>query len=137
MVLEPVKNVGSIQKQSIQTSAKETKSSLDVKEVNLEETVKRVEESEAVKVDDQTNAANSQNDWQQNQEQIKKALEKIHKSLPNSEAIFSIHDGTNRVTIKIIDKETKEVIKEYPPEKTLDMITKVWELAGMMVDEKR
>ena len=31
----------------------------------------------------------------------------------------------------------KEVIKEYPPEKTLDMIAKVWEMAGIMVDEKR
>jgi len=29
------------------------------------------------------------------------------------------------------------VIKEYPPEKTLDMIQKLWEMAGLMVDEKR
>ena len=34
-------------------------------------------------------------------------------------------------------KKTKEVIKEFPPEKTLDMIAKVWEMAGLMVDEKR
>ena len=34
-------------------------------------------------------------------------------------------------------KESKEVIKEFPPEKTLDMIAKVWEMAGLMVDEKR
>jgi flagellar protein FlaG len=39
--------------------------------------------------------------------------------------------------IKIIDKDTKEVIKELPPEETLDMIAKVWELAGIFVDEKR
>jgi flagellar protein FlaG len=55
----------------------------------------------------------------------------------NSEAIFGIHEATNRVTIKLVDKETKEVIKELPPEKTLDMIAKVWELAGLLVDEKR
>ena len=54
----------------------------------------------------------------------------------NSEAIFGIHDKTNRVMIKIIDKDTKKVIREYPPEKTLDMIAKVWEMAGLMVDEK-
>ncbi|MFR5116308.1 MAG: flagellar protein FlaG [Eubacterium sp.] len=40
------------------------------------------------------------------------------------------------VTIKIIDKDTKKVLKEIPPEKTLDMIAKVWELAGLMVMEK-
>ena len=51
--------------------------------------------------------------------------------------MFGIHEGTNRVTIKIVDKDTKKVLKEFPPEKTLDMIEKVWEMAGLMVDEKR
>lgn len=69
--------------------------------------------------------------------QIKRAIEEINKRANNSEAIFGIHDATNRVTIKIVDKETKEVLKEYPPEQTLDMIAKVWEMAGLMVDEKR
>lgn len=84
----------------------------------------------------------SQNDGSDNQvtvqnEKIKKAVEDINKKSSNSEAIFGIHDATNRVTIKIIDKTTRDVIKEFPPEKTLDMIAKVWEMAGLMVDEKR
>ena len=71
-------------------------------------------------------------------EQIKKAVEKLNKNMmSHSEAVFGIHEATNRVTIKIIDKDTKKVIKELPPEKTLDMIAKVWELAGILVDEKR
>jgi flagellar protein FlaG len=68
--------------------------------------------------------------------QIKKAVDEINKKVQNSEAIFGIHDATNRVTIKIIDKDTKKVLKEYPPEKTLDMIAKVWEVAGLLVDQK-
>ena len=79
---------------------------------------------------------NEQNSQQQN-EQIRKAVEQINKKMGNSEAVFGIHDETNRVTIKIVDKKTKEVIKELPPEKTLDMIAKAWELAGILVDEKR
>lgn len=71
------------------------------------------------------------------QEQMKKAVENINKNMSNSEAVFGFHEETNRVTIKIVDKDTKEVIKELPPEKTLDMIAKAWELAGLMVDEKR
>ena len=74
---------------------------------------------------------------QPNNEQIKKAVETMSKKMSNSEAVFGIHEGTNRVTIKIIDKDSKEVIRELPPEKTLDMIAKVWELAGIMVDERR
>ena len=68
---------------------------------------------------------------------IKKAVEEINKKAKNSSAVFGIHEGTNRVTIKLVDKQTKEVIKELPPEKTLDMISRVWEMAGLMVDEKR
>lgn len=70
-------------------------------------------------------------------EQIRKAVEQLNKKIGNSEAIFGIHEATNRVTIKIVDKDTKEVIKELPPEKTLDMIAKVWDMAGILVDEKR
>lgn len=68
--------------------------------------------------------------------QIRKAVDEINKKAHNSEAVFGIHDATNRVTIKIVDKDTKKVLKEYPPEKTLDMITKVWEMAGLLVDQK-
>ena len=74
---------------------------------------------------------------QAEESKIKKAIEEIKKKANNSEAVFGIHEGTNRVTIKIVDKQTKETIKEFPPEKTLDMISRVWEMAGLMVDEKR
>ncbi len=70
-------------------------------------------------------------------EKIKKAVDEINKNSRNQEAVFGIHEKTNRVTIKIVDKETKKVIKEFPPEKTLDMIAKAWEMAGIMVDERR
>ena len=68
--------------------------------------------------------------------QIRKAVDEINKKAHNSEAVFGIHDATNRVTIKIVDKDTKKVLKEYPPEKTLDMIAKVWEMAGVLVEKK-
>ena len=74
---------------------------------------------------------------EQTQAKIKKAVEEINKKANSSEAVFGIHEETNRVTIKIVDKQTKEVIKEFPPDKTLDMISRVWEMAGLMVDEKR
>jgi flagellar protein FlaG len=69
-------------------------------------------------------------------EKIKKALENIEAQLPNSVVKFGIHEETNRVTIKLVDKDTDEVIKEFPPEKTLDMIAKCMEIAGVLVDEK-
>ncbi|MCR5785751.1 MAG: flagellar protein FlaG [Eubacterium sp.] len=70
-------------------------------------------------------------------EVLKKAVEDINKNAGNSEAQFAVHEETNRIMIKIVDKSTKEVIKEFPPEKTLDLIAKAWELAGLTVDERR
>lgn len=84
-----------------------------------------------------------QNEFQNGQqkepsnEQIRKAVEDINKKASYSDVQFGVHEGTNRITIKIVDRETKKVIKELPPEKTLDMIAKAWELAGILVDEKR
>ncbi len=75
---------------------------------------------------------------QEDNEKIMKAISDMTKNVKsNAEAVFGIHDKTNRVTIKMVDKDTKKVIKEFPPEETLDMIAKVWEIAGIMVDEKR
>lgn len=81
---------------------------------------------------------NNQDNQQRTNEQIRKAVDEMNKKIiNNSEVQFGIHEGTNRVTIKIIDRDTKKVIKELPPEKTLDMIAKAWEMAGILVDEKR
>ncbi|MCR5674554.1 MAG: flagellar protein FlaG [Lachnospiraceae bacterium] len=98
-------------------------------------TIAPVQEAEAG--GKQQQQLNEQQQEAQN-ERIKEAISKINKNINgNEEAVFGIHEGTNRVTIKMVDKETKKVVKEFPPDKTLDMIAKVWELAGIMVDEKR
>ncbi len=68
---------------------------------------------------------------------LKEAIDKINNAQGNAEAVFGIHEGTNRVIIKMVDKETRKVIKEFPAEETLDLLAKAWELAGIMVDEKR
>ena len=39
--------------------------------------------------------------------------------------------------VKVIDKDTDEIIREIPSEKVLDMVAKMWELNGLLVDEKR
>lgn len=102
----------------------------------LDATTLKVATSEKAESQGQDGSGSAANQQSTN-EQIKKAVEQMNKNMAHSTAVFGIHEGTNRVTIKIVDKDTKEVIKELPPEKTLDMIAKVWELAGIMVDEKR
>ncbi|HHU71965.1 MAG TPA: flagellar protein FlaG [Clostridiales bacterium] len=70
---------------------------------------------------------------------IRSELSKVNNRLKshNTRCEFGYHEETRRVTIKVMDKDTEEVIREIPPEETLDMIEKLWELAGLMVDERR
>ena len=56
--------------------------------------------------------------------------------ITNTRCEFEYHEKTKRVSIKVIDKKTDEVVREIPPEETLKMIEKMWELAGLIVDEK-
>jgi len=72
-----------------------------------------------------------------NLDKLKKVMEQAVASLPHySDAKFGIHEKTNRIVIKLVDRETQEVIKEIPPEKTLDLLAKRMELAGVLVDER-
>ena len=57
--------------------------------------------------------------------------------MSNTQLKYSIDDETQRISIKIIDKDTDKVIREVPPEETLEAIKKIWEIAGIKVDEKR
>lgn len=49
---------------------------------------------------------------------------------------FSIHEKTKEIMVKVIDTSTGEVIREIPPEKILDLVASLWEIAGLIVDEK-
>ena len=68
---------------------------------------------------------------------IKEAANRANRSMERTRCEYSYHKETNRVSIKVIDKDTDKVIREIPPEKSLDMLQKMWEMAGILVDEKR
>lgn len=142
MAIEPISSAMTYQAQMTQQARPVAKTIVENTEVPTPEQ-NYVYDTATAKVasiekqDSQNGQDNAAENQQASNEQIKKAIEKLNKNLNNSEAVFGIHEETNRVTIKIVDKESKEVIKELPPEKTLDLIAKAWEIAGLLVDEKR
>lgn len=141
MAVEPLGSIMTVQSQAVRKVA-DNKPTIENKEVFTSEHVTNVDAKTMsvpkITNSDRQNAGTEAKEQQQlANEKIRKAVEQLNKSMPHSEAIFGIHDGTNRVTIKIVDRDTKEIIREIPPEETLDMIAKVWELAGILVDEKR
>ena len=76
-------------------------------------------------------------------DKVKEAVDDINKKIKQANPLhhtscsFKYHDDTNRISITVKNTDTDEIIREIPPEKALDMIAKAWELAGLMVDEKR
>lgn len=144
MAIEGIKSAGAISYQGSVTKQADTiaaeRENFTTAEAAAESkltTDKPIAESTSSKENDGTYGNEEQSEQQKQNEVIRAAVDKINKSNPNTEAVFGVHERTNRVTIKIVDKESKEVIKEFPPEKTLDLIAKAWELAGILVDEKR
>jgi flagellar protein FlaG len=71
-------------------------------------------------------------------EMLDKAIEEANKKIAGykKRMEYSVHEATNDIMVKIINSETEEVVKELPPEKTLDAVAKMLELAGILVDEK-
>lgn len=139
MALEPINSMMTVQAQTYQPKPVNTKPATEYTDVSLTADTPKVDDTTKVveNADSKSDASYKQENKEPSNEQLHKAVEEINKKMMNSEVAFGFHEKTNRVTIKIIDKETKKVIKELPPEKTLDLIAKAWELAGIMVDEKR
>lgn len=72
------------------------------------------------------------------EEQLIRNIDRAVKTLqgPETTLDISIHDKTHEIMVKVLNKETGEVIREVPPEKTLDLVAKMMELAGIMIDAK-
>jgi flagellar protein FlaG len=72
---------------------------------------------------------------QATEEQVIVAIEKANHKFQyyNTHLEFSIHEKTKEIMVKVYRDD--EVIREIPPEKVLDMVAHMLELAGLLVDE--
>ncbi|NQX47198.1 flagellar protein FlaG [Paenibacillus tritici] len=72
------------------------------------------------------------------EEQVVKALDRALKALegPSTTLEVSMHKQTNTIMVKILNKETGELIREIPPEKTLDLVANMMQIAGIIIDER-
>lgn len=68
----------------------------------------------------------------------KKAVDKLNKLMEDTPTHleYEVYGKLNSVMIKVVDDSTKEVIKEIPPKKIVDMVEKLCELAGLFMDKK-
>ena len=69
-------------------------------------------------------------------EQVKQAVEKINQSIRASGLDFSFDPASNRTIVKVIDKQTSEVIRQIPSEKAVAIAESLDEAIGKLVKEK-
>lgn len=98
------------------------------------EVTKKVTEQKA-----EEKAGESKGKQEPTEKQIRSALEQANHQakMKQTACEFTYDENTKRISITVKDKQTDEVIREIPGEETLEMISKIWELAGILVDEKR
>lgn len=73
------------------------------------------------------------------EKELREAAEIVNTLLKkhDSHVEYTMHEKfRNVIMIKIVDSKTDEVLQEIPPKKIMDMVAKMCEIVGIMVDEK-
>ncbi|MCI3028105.1 flagellar protein FlaG [Desemzia sp. C1] len=72
-------------------------------------------------------------------EQLEKAVNKANEHIMgvNTQLQYRIHEGTDRIMVRLIDTESQDVIREIPPEKMLDLVAEIWKRVGLVVDKQK
>jgi len=71
-------------------------------------------------------------------ENLKKSAEEMTKWVQglNTNIKFAVHEETNQLMVQVIDIVEQKVLREFPPRDYLDMIAKIREFVGMLLDKK-
>jgi flagellar protein FlaG len=71
-------------------------------------------------------------------EQLREIVKGMNEFLQPSQTSlkFELHDELKEYYVQIIDERTKEVIREIPPKKLLDMYATMMQFVGLIVDKK-
>ncbi|MEY8200235.1 MAG: flagellar protein FlaG [Colwellia sp.] len=123
-------------------SAKEDKLSLSA------ENKTEADKEAVVKLSDkinEENKINSQQKKESSEEDINKALEVVSSFMNNSnkQVAFSNDDTSGKTVITITDKETQEVINQFPSQKLISMAERIQDLhreaesiSGLLIDSR-
>jgi len=66
---------------------------------------------------------------------LRQAVERINQSLPPSDQgiEFSIDEDSDRVIVKVVDRETREVLRQMPSKEALDIAKALDRTQGLLI----
>lgn len=105
-----------------------------IKNANTETNVTTNEGNKEIVLEN--NKPNNENSDEE--QKVKKAVDKLNKIFEdtNTHVEYEVHEVFGDIMIKFVDNQTKKVISEVPPKKILDMVAKICEMAGIIVNDK-
>lgn len=67
------------------------------------------------------------------------AIKKLNETVRvfNRKLHFDLHKESKRWLVKVIDQDSGKVLREIPPKQILDLVAKLQEMVGLLVDERR
>jgi uncharacterized FlaG/YvyC family protein len=74
----------------------------------------------------------------EDREKIEKALKIVNMAYKevNLECKYSMDERTKTEVVKIVNSDTGETLRQYPPEEILNMIHKMYDMYGILLDKK-
>ncbi|MEO1928152.1 MAG: flagellar protein FlaG [Nautiliaceae bacterium] len=78
----------------------------------------------------------------QDKEKLKKELQRVTEELNktlnplNTTLKFQFNDKVDELTVKVVDTTNNKTIREYPPKEALELMEKMRELVGLLLDKK-
>mgnify|MGYP005846621395 CR=1 FL=1 len=73
-----------------------------------------------------------------NQEKLSKAVEVANNAFKevNIGFRYSVDKKTNREVVTVINIETGEAIRQFPPEEIMNMLSRMYDMLGILIDKK-
>lgn len=86
----------------------------------------------------QTSAAVERANTAPSIDQVKQAVQDINKSFQalSRGLEFTIDEDSNRTIVKVVDQQTKEVIRQLPSQETLEIAKALDQVIGKLIREK-
>jgi len=85
----------------------------------------------------QSNADTATQQQPLEREQLEKMAQQLQDFMGemNRSLQFQVDEDSGRDVIKVLDKATGDVIKQYPSEEVLSLVSKLSETAGLLIDQ--
>ena len=71
-------------------------------------------------------------------EEIEEAVDKLNETVEaiHKDLRFKLHEESERWMVQVFDIKADELIKEMPPERVLDVLGKIANVIGVMIDQR-